>query len=247
MAAGAPPAAIGLQQRERAFIAGLSAATGLSPRVVAAWVHAEGDYRSAGAPGSNFLNLRTGERTRGYSGVPVHSGNGGFAQFSSVGDAIRETAYWLTHMGNYSGIRAAAGKPDGVQLAAIARSPWDAGHYHGGRSLTDSYKAVTRHGGGFLGGVTGAVGDVGSAIIHPGRTAEHAIGAVTDAAADAGKAILRGVAELVVGVVLMALFAALIYQGVRRMAGDQPRLVVVPPLPRPPMAAGTTIGAAAAA
>lgn len=110
------------------FANGVAAQTGLDPRVIVAW----GQLETGGNPiGHNWLNERPGSGGRGFSGVPEGSSPGGFAEFNSTQDAITETAYWINNFSNYAGVKSSGGKPPAQEIAAIAASPWDAGHYGG--------------------------------------------------------------------------------------------------------------------
>lgn len=141
------------------FIAQLAQATGLDPKVIAAWVQVEGAYAPNGTGHYNFLNLRAKSPAQGYSGVALAGqSTNGFAQFLSVQDAVQETAYWINHFGNYAGIRASTKLGPKSQIAAIAASPWDAGHYNGGRSLLSAYSSLTSKGSSWLSSITHAVG-----------------------------------------------------------------------------------------
>lgn len=122
------------------FAVGLHARTGLDVDVCRGWVLAEGN----GGGAHNWLNVRGGGRS--YSGVKVAGYSaGGFTEFATVDDAVVETAWWVNRMSNYAAIRSASavGAPPAVQLSAVWRSPWDAGHYGGdGRTLIAAYARV---------------------------------------------------------------------------------------------------------
>lgn len=141
------------------FVSKVAAATGLAPDVIKAWVKVEGAYAPNGTGHFNFLNLRAHGGT-GYSGVPTSTSPGGFAQFATVDDAAKETAHWLNTMPNYAGIRQSTSLGPRSQLAAIAASPWDAGHYQGGRALTNAYASVTSKASNWLGTVISDVGGI---------------------------------------------------------------------------------------
>jgi hypothetical protein len=210
------------------FAAGLSRATGLKPDVVAAWVQAEGN----GGGTNNWLNVRPGVgKTKGLSGVPITTSSNGFANFSSVGAAVKETAYWINQTSNYSGIRASKKGSAGAQITAIASSPWDAGHYtvggKKGQGLLNTYNSVIKTvAGGFLhdtenaykilggsGGSSVSASTIVGDVLHPERTVQRA---VTSATTSALGSILRAG----VGFVLLVLAVLLFYQGVRRLSGD---------------------------
>lgn len=129
---------------DKSFAEKLSKATGLKPDVIRAWARAEGAYAPNGTGGYNFLNLRAKGGGSSYSGVQLAGvSSNGFAQFRNEDDAVAETAHWINTMPNYAGIRASTKVGSKTQIAAIAASPWDAGHYDGGRKLLDAFKAVT--------------------------------------------------------------------------------------------------------
>src|SRR5438552_3986259 len=114
-----------LTSDEARFVSGVSAQTGLDPRVVVAWEHAEGDYAPGGTGGHNYLNLRP------YPGDPYSSvSGGGFDQFGSVEDAIRATVRRINQP-FAAGIRGSVGRPPASEIGAIAASAWDSGHYGG--------------------------------------------------------------------------------------------------------------------
>lgn len=226
-----------------AFVDRLAAATGLDRRVVAAWVRAEGAYTSGGTGGYNFLNVRARAGGKGYSGVAISRSSGGFAKFGSLDAAVRETSFWINRMPNYAGIRSSVDKGPAAQLAAIARSPWDANNYAGGRGLTKNYAAVNKGDGGFdWGGLAGDVALGATGI--PGRVVKAALegdpselvpgfgdipGTDTSPAGLLGKAlglpginnVTEAIGRLVLAVVVLGLAAALFYNGVRRLSGDR--------------------------
>ncbi len=104
------------------FANAVAAQTGLDPRVVIAW----GEIETGGQANShNWLNLRP------YPGDPysgVSSGN--FEQFNSVQDAITASVRRIKQP-FAAPIVASAGKPPAQEIAAIASTGWDAGHYGG--------------------------------------------------------------------------------------------------------------------
>lgn len=118
---------VGLDINQARFIVGVSSATKIDPRVIIAWVRAEGAYAQNGTGHFNYLNLRP------YPGDPysgVSSGN--FEQFSNVNDAIKATVRRLNQPFARPIIAMAASKPTPKQqIQAIAASGWDAGHYGG--------------------------------------------------------------------------------------------------------------------
>lgn len=107
------------------FLTSVSKQTGIDPRVIQAWMQQEGAYAPGGTGNFNYLNLRP------YPGDP-YSGvsSGDFEQFSSVADAIAATVARLKQP-FAAPILAAAGKTPSAQIAAIASTGWDSGHYGG--------------------------------------------------------------------------------------------------------------------
>jgi hypothetical protein len=141
-----PPQALSGPQAEPYFVARVAALTGLDTKVVQAWVNSEGAYAPNGTGGNNFLNIR---ESTSKSGVPLAgTTSAGFAQFHSAADAADEAAHWINTMPNYLGIRQATKLGPRSQLAAIAASPWDSGHYGGGKKIYNAYTALGSGGGG---------------------------------------------------------------------------------------------------
>lgn len=131
--AGAPPGATQeLNASQLAFDATVAKLTGLNQYVVQAWSLAEEPAsRSPQAQGYNWLNIGPGRA------------------YSSDLAAARATAALINSSGYYSGIRSAAksGNPS-RELAAIAASPWDVGHYGSSASnplgnLAGTYQIVS--------------------------------------------------------------------------------------------------------
>lgn len=200
------------------FVSELAVRTGLNRDVVAAWVRAEGADAPNGTGGFNYLNVRARGQT-GYSGVRLAGiSSGGFAQFASVDDAVREASYWILKMGNYAGIRASVGKGSQAQLAAIAASPWDANHYSGGGAvgsvLSGAWKIVTGAGG----AVAGAAGAVGGAVQAAASIPDAITGAVTGV-----EGWVENKAALVLAYVALTQAAAVLFVlGVARVGGIKP-------------------------
>lgn len=120
-----------------AFANAIAAATGLDPRVVYTWAQEEtGGHPYAG--GHNWLNLRP------YPGDPyVGVSPGGFEEYASVQQAEQATIRRLRQP-FASGILASRGQPPQSEIAAIAASDWDAGHYGGpgGPSLVNVFRSL---------------------------------------------------------------------------------------------------------
>ena len=124
----APAQQLSVADAEATFVAGVSQATGIDPRVVLAWVRLEGAYAKGGTGGYNFLNLRPYSSDVGVT--KITSGN--FDNFATVQDAITSTVARLRQPFASGILATAAKKPTPAQqIAAIAASGWDAGHYGG--------------------------------------------------------------------------------------------------------------------
>ncbi len=199
------------------FSAKLAKATGLDVNVVRAWVFAEGAFTKRGTGYFNYLNVRPKPGGTSYSGVQLAGVSlGNFQRFRSVDDAVRETAYWINTMGNYAGIRAAIKAPGsesqraGGQITAIVRSPWDAGHYGGGKALAQLWADFRLKGGPSFKGIAGLPGAHGGVV-------DDAKAKITGLGDVIGEKVLQGVILLVV----LGLAAALFYTGTRRLSGDR--------------------------
>lgn len=110
----------------------IAADTGLNLGVVQAWVGLESAWGQSPAGAYNYLNLR---------------GPGGpFASYGSVQQAAQAVVSQLKGAPEWYGniLKAASASP-AQQIAAIAASPWDAGHYggSGGPNLLRTYDGMT--------------------------------------------------------------------------------------------------------
>lgn len=162
MAAAPPASGTSVAVQEQAFVSRLAELTGLDPKVIQAWVNVEGAYAPNGTGGYNFLNIR---ESTSRSGVPITGTTSrGFAHFRNGADAATEAAYILEHSSIYQGIRRATQLGPRSQLAAIAASPWDAGHYGGGRALYNAYDSLVHGGSSLLSGVGHVASGVGHAV-----------------------------------------------------------------------------------
>jgi hypothetical protein len=212
------------------FVELVSQMTGLDYRVVYAWTLAE-EGQGLKPPGAhNWLNLRTGSRTKGYSGVPVTEAGAGFAEFRNVNDAARETAHWINKFSHYSGIRASVGKPPAAQLRAIIQSPWAGGHYNGGRSLVAAFRRAPAGRSSANSAGTGTAENVVSIVPYPpfvdptdklpgGVRIPDIPGLPT--ADDIAGSLAGFVLKIFLAGFVLALAAALFYNGVRRLSGDR--------------------------
>jgi len=110
------------------FVDAVAKQTGLDPRVVYAWTAAEGAYASGGTGGYDFLNLRPDAA----SDVGVASVSpGGFDRFGTLQAAISSTVARIKQpflQQHLAPVLKAGGSP-AEQIAAIAASGWDSGHY----------------------------------------------------------------------------------------------------------------------
>lgn len=136
-----------IPSQEIEFVSGVATKTGLDPRVLIAWVQAEGAYAPNGTGGFNFLNLKAAPGGKSYSGVPVTVSSGGFEQFTSVNDAVTETVNRLQQP-FAAGILNSKGQTAVQQIAAIGNSSWDASHYggNGGQNLRNDYTQLWGNG-----------------------------------------------------------------------------------------------------
>lgn len=156
------------------FIEGVSAQTGIDPRVLVAWLENEGANAKNGTGGYNYLNLRP------FPGDPyVSVSSGDFEQFSNVSDAVAATVRRLEQPFARPIIAAARGHATPQQeIGAIATTGWDSTNYGGfgvGPNLLKTFAGI-------FGGEAGLT----STYQGPGTAAEVAATAGTGSAADAG-------------------------------------------------------------
>jgi hypothetical protein len=148
---------------EQQFIAGVSAQTGIDPRVLVAWIQQEGAYAPGGTGGHNYLNLRPDPA----SDVGVSSVSPGrFDQFATVQDAIASTVARLKQPFAAPILSAAKSHASPAQeIGAIASTGWDADHYggSGGPNLQATFAQLFGQ------------GQLGSAYQGSGSAAEAAI------------------------------------------------------------------------
>lgn len=198
---------------EQAFVEGVSLGTGVDKRVLTAWERIEGAYAPSGTGGHNYLNLRPYQGDNYASVSP-----GGFEQFATVTDAVTATVRRIKQPFADPIERAAQrGASPREQIAAIASTGWDVGHYGGTggpallRSYTGLYGANTlgdasgdSGGSSWYSGITGAAGDAAGAASGAAGSVADAAGSVAGAANDAarhipGVAQAEGVAKDAVG------------------------------------------------
>ena len=163
---------------EVAFVEGVSSQTGIDPRVVIAWEKQENAYASGGTGGFNYLNLRP------YPGDPYSSvSQGNFEQFKSVNDAVVATVRRLRQPFAAPILAAArAHSTPAAEIAAIAQTGWDSGHYGGpgGPNLQATFASLFTSGG-------------LSSPYEPPSSAPLIVGSVgTGSAADAGSFDITG-------------------------------------------------------
>jgi hypothetical protein len=136
-----------------------------------------------------------------------------------------------------------------VQLLAIIRSPWAAGHYNGGRSLMAAFKRAPGGGGAsstgqelIAGSIPNPADPFGMNPFAPDKipvpglpwdvpSGRDALGGLlgllpgADSLQQEGSKVATGIAavfiRLVLAVVVLGLAAALFYNGVRRLSGDR--------------------------
>lgn len=110
------------------FATDVSRQTGIDPTVIIAWEHAEGTYDTGGTGGFNMLNLRP------YAGDPYSGVSpGGFELFRNLQDAEAATVRRINQPFAKAILDVARqGSPTPRQeIAAIASTGWDSGHYGG--------------------------------------------------------------------------------------------------------------------
>lgn len=106
-----------------------SSATGLSKKVIEAQWIAENGWNVP--QGYNFTNIRYDSNYSNsgfYKGVVGHPAQGQFVQYDNGDDGVGAYDLFLDQP-NYAGVRMASSGTDSQQMEAIARSPWDEGHY----------------------------------------------------------------------------------------------------------------------
>ena len=166
------------QAEESQFANDIAHKFGLDPRVVKAWAQLE---TGGHALDHNWLNLRP------YPGDPYTSvSSGGFEEFATLSAAEQATERRIGQP-FASAIRSSAGQSPQQEIAAIASTGWDAGHYGGagGPNLMAEFRSLFPGSdpGGFskeptspAGGTAPGGGPFG--VLDP---IEGAIGSITDA------------------------------------------------------------------
>jgi hypothetical protein len=131
--------------------------TGLDKNVILAqWVSENGWTVPTS---NNFGNIRFASDANNalWDGVVGTPNNGEFVKYQTPLDGVKAYATLINTDRNYTVIRASRGKSVSEQLQSIVLSPWDAGHYNGGSTLTDVYNSIT-HASIAPGGSTGKTG-----------------------------------------------------------------------------------------
>ena len=134
----------------KAFVTNLAKQTGLEKQVIYAWTLAENTDTSVDRRPFNYLNLaipKNQSTAHGYSGVQISkidvTADGNYTPgFHTVGDGVKETAWWINNMPHFLIIKQAAGQSPDNQIKAISTSPWAAGGYH---TLHIVYEYVLNH------------------------------------------------------------------------------------------------------
>lgn len=130
-----------LPANERQFIAGVSAATGIDPRVLATWIAGEGH------PGdlyNNYMNITAGtaDYNASRSGSPrsVGTAAAGTAEFPDVQSGITATVAEI----NALGLNHFAGETPRQEIADIAATNWASSHYGGpgGPNLVNDFAGM---------------------------------------------------------------------------------------------------------
>jgi hypothetical protein len=122
------------------FARGVAQGTGLQLDVVRAWAAIESAWGRGNRPGQYDLG---GPRAFNFANWNITGSNGDTA-FPSLASSITRHV-WQLHRPSYAGVIASVGKTAADQIAALAASPWAAGHYGGpgGPALLATYRAVT--------------------------------------------------------------------------------------------------------
>ena len=120
------------------FVEGVSQQTKIDPRVVVAWLEIEGADAAGGTGHYNYLNLRP------YPGDPYAAvSSGGFEQFANVQDAVAATTRRLRQPFAAPIVQGDTRRTPRQEIAAIAGTGWDAGHYGGdGSALANKFASI---------------------------------------------------------------------------------------------------------
>lgn len=196
---------IGSNQELADFASQVSSQTGIDARVIYAW----GQQETGGsAIGHNWLNLRP------YPGDP-YSGvsSGGFEEYNSTQDAVSATVRRIRQPFAAPIVNAAkTNATPAAEIAAIASTGWDAGHYGGTggpnllRTFDSLYGAPAAGSPGTVTSVTGTTGG-GNAGSGVGINSIPGVGSLEDAFKFVTSwrfaEVLGGFALLIVGLVLL--------------------------------------------
>lgn len=160
---------------ETQFIQGVSAGTGIDPRVLVAWIQSEGH------PGDmyhNYMNIQT--PTAASLGVPTSgTAAANTAEFSDVQTGIDATVKEIKSLG----LSHLAHETPRQEITQIAASPWASSHYGGpGGPRLQSVFA----------GIFGGQAGLDSAYQSPSSSYQVGSTATTGSAADAGSVDITG-------------------------------------------------------
>jgi hypothetical protein len=167
------------------FANDVGGALNIDPRVIFSQEKIEGAYAAGGTGGFNFLNLRAS--TVNSLGKPyAGSSPAGFAQFSSLKQA--EDATIAEFQSPAIAVHGYPGDTPAQQISRISASPWDAGHYGNGKSLTNAFTqtygvaALTRPTStNKVSPASGTPGQTAAGVPNPVSGITDAIGSITDA------------------------------------------------------------------
>ncbi|HEY8775807.1 MAG TPA: hypothetical protein VIM33_04915 [Gaiellaceae bacterium] len=202
------------------FITYVSQKTGLRQDVIAAWVVAENSDPAHPSTKNNPLNIRNGP-------------GGSFRPYPNMKAAADATVTSL-HNGRYAPVLGAAKTNDPkAELAAIANSPWDAGHYGGkGQNLLGAYVRVTHQpAGSYLPPEVKTIINAPETAADAAQKAADALNPVKwvkDFTGWADAAALRALAYLVLTIAAIALFVL----GLEKTLGPTPLTRTMPINPR---------------
>lgn len=195
-----------LSPDQQRYAGAVSAGTGLDPTVVRAWIGLESGWGVTRA-GHNYLNIGPG-RT-----------------YASTDQAAAAVVSLINTSRYYSAIRAAIPQGAVAQVEAIQASPWDAGHYAGGR-LMKVYKALA--GTGVVDAQLAGVGipDWAKKLPWPFGAAAGALDWASDPIGKALAGALSIAVPAALGIVFTLGAFGLIAMGLVRLTGRDPRQVV---------------------
>lgn len=133
VSAAATASPIGGSNAAETFAATVAGDTGLDVNFIRAWVQQEGNFK--GSTGSfNFLNMKGGKGWQSFSD-PIAAGHAAAANLRADKGNVN----------GYQTLLATAGQTADKQIAALAASKWDEGHYGGagGPNLLRTYNSIS--------------------------------------------------------------------------------------------------------